>query len=62
MSTEKPDPKKTTEPSVKTTKLPDEETEISDEELEKATGGSVPIKTVADTCGSVCGVTLNRCF
>ena len=40
MSTEKQDPKSTTEPPrIKTTKLPDLETEIPDEELEKATGG-----------------------
>ena len=42
MSTEKPDSKNPVEPPrIKTTKLPDEEPEIPDEELEKATGGKM---------------------
>jgi hypothetical protein len=56
MSTEKPDPKNTTEPGVKTTKLPDLETEIPDEELEKASGGAGPLTpnlTIA-ACSAAC--------
>ena len=52
MSTEKPDPKNPAEPA-KTTKLPDQEADISDEELEKATGGASMATIV--TCGRSCG-------
>ena len=55
MSTEKPDPKNPAEP-LKTTKLPDQETDIPDEELEKATGGGIP-STLASfiACTALCG-------